>query len=404
MTRPFQSYHIEYHILQSFPVTCLNRDDVGAPKSAVVGGITRARVSSQCWKRQVRMGLRDLGISIGVRTTAIKEMIAKACKELGAEDGEAEKCGQQFASIMLEKEEKDEKGKKNKKISETNNEAEDTSNADDGEKEKKKEGKDNILLFWSSQETKAIADYAKRHKYDFGKDKKKAAEEIAGIAKKALCPAQDGLDIALFGRMVAKAATMNVEAAASFAHALSTHEANNDMDFFTALDDLKDEPGSAHMGSLEYNSATYYRYISLDLGQLYANLFDAAPCDAEHIKHLVDAVEVFTKALYLAVPPARQKTLSGASFWDYAHILFRKGQCLQVSFEKPVRPDEGYLEPSIAALESFLRKKEKEAGSLFQKQGEIRFGEGIENSNDVDKCSVDEVLASLREMIQKVKP
>jgi CRISPR system Cascade subunit CasC len=37
---------IELHILQSFPVSCLNRDDVGAPKQAIFGGATRARISS----------------------------------------------------------------------------------------------------------------------------------------------------------------------------------------------------------------------------------------------------------------------------------------------------------------------------------------------------------------------
>lgn len=61
MTTPFRNTRIEFHILQSFPVTCLNRDDVGAPKSAIVGGVSRARVSSQCWKRQVRLALPDFG-------------------------------------------------------------------------------------------------------------------------------------------------------------------------------------------------------------------------------------------------------------------------------------------------------------------------------------------------------
>lgn len=28
---------IEFHILQSFPVSCLNRDDTGSPKSCVIG-------------------------------------------------------------------------------------------------------------------------------------------------------------------------------------------------------------------------------------------------------------------------------------------------------------------------------------------------------------------------------
>ena len=52
---PFRGICIEFHILQSFPVTCLNRDDVGSPKTAMIGGTMRARVSSQCWKRAVRM-------------------------------------------------------------------------------------------------------------------------------------------------------------------------------------------------------------------------------------------------------------------------------------------------------------------------------------------------------------
>lgn len=68
MTNPLTNARIEFHILQSFPVTCLNRDDVGAPKTAVVGGVTRARVSSQCWKRQVRLALPNFGIKIALRT------------------------------------------------------------------------------------------------------------------------------------------------------------------------------------------------------------------------------------------------------------------------------------------------------------------------------------------------
>lgn len=45
LPNPFKNTYIEFHIIQSFPVTCLNRDDVGAPKTAIIGGSTRARVS-----------------------------------------------------------------------------------------------------------------------------------------------------------------------------------------------------------------------------------------------------------------------------------------------------------------------------------------------------------------------
>ena len=69
---------IEFHILQSFPVTCLNRDDVGAPKTAIIGGTTRARVSSQCWKRQVRLAMKDFGIKLGVRTKKVEALLQQA--------------------------------------------------------------------------------------------------------------------------------------------------------------------------------------------------------------------------------------------------------------------------------------------------------------------------------------
>jgi len=151
--------------------------------------------------------------------------------------------------------------------------------------------------------------------------------------------------------MVAQASELNVEAAASFSHALSTHKVSNEVEFFTALDDLAEEPGSAHMGSLEFNSATYYRYISLDLGQLYESL------EGEGIE---TAIEAFTKALFVAVPAARQTTMSGASPWDFARIIVRKGQRLQMSFEKAIRPENGsILEPSITALTTYLDKHKK---------------------------------------------
>ncbi|MCL2029388.1 MAG: type I-E CRISPR-associated protein Cas7/Cse4/CasC [Deltaproteobacteria bacterium] len=352
MPHPFQSTHIEFHVLQSFPVTCLNRDDVGAPKSAVVGGVTRARVSSQCWKRQVRQELNKLGVKIGKRTKQLENLITDACIRIEAPEEKARQCGQAFA----------------------------------------KELADDTLFFFSDREAEAFAEYAKTLAFDAAKIK---AKDIAKIAKKALNPSLDGLDIALFGRMVAKAPEMNVEAAASFAHAISTHKASNEVEFFTALDDLREEPGSAHMGSLEFNSATYYRYISLDLGQLYTNFYGGGPCDAERLKDIQGAVEAFTKALYSAVPAARQATQSGASFWDYASVLVRKGQRLQASFDTPVSAKGGgYLAPSIKALESFLLKKEEEAGSLFQKQGVIVLGPD-------SRESIDSIVAFLKDMLAK---
>lgn len=105
-----------------------------------------------------------------------------------------------------------------------------------------------------------------------GKNDKGLSSGLKKHMKNRPKPGMDGLDIALFGRMAAQGPYMNMQAACCFAHAISTHRVSNEIDFFTALDDLKDEPGSAHMGSLEFNSATYYCYISLKLGQLAENI------------------------------------------------------------------------------------------------------------------------------------
>jgi CRISPR system Cascade subunit CasC len=61
---------LELHAIQSFAPANLNRDDTGAPKECVFGGVRRARVSSQSWKRAIRMQFRNelSDIPTGTRT------------------------------------------------------------------------------------------------------------------------------------------------------------------------------------------------------------------------------------------------------------------------------------------------------------------------------------------------
>lgn len=372
MTNAYTNTRIEFHILQSFPVTCLNRDDVGAPKSAIVGGVPRARVSSQCWKRQVRLEMKECGLPMGTRTKLIGQLISKKCVEFGATEEQAEACGKTIELIFI-KAKKEPKKSKKKEIEELDDEMESDKDND-------------TLLFLSPREVEIIASAFKENGFVPSavikeKDAKKQASELTkliGQVNKAV----NAVDIALFGRMVAKAADMNVEAAASFAHAISTHKVSNEVEFFTALDDLAEEPGSAHMGSLEFNSATYYRYVSLDIGQL------AQTLGTDDLKQ---AIAAFTQALFVAVPNARQTTQSGASPWEFARVLVRKGQRLQVPFEQPVKAKgEGFLAPSIDALKNYLDKKEKLAGSLFGKLAAYEWGED-------ENYSIDQLIADLQQ-------
>lgn len=349
----YSGINVEFHVLQSFPVTCLNRDDVNSPKTAVVGGVNRARVSSQAWKRQVRMVMHDFGITLGIRTKYISELIQRCAVEMGASEEEALPAGDVIEAVVS----------------------------------------DDTLHFFSMTEAQALAEYAKQKQYQL--DIKRDGKEIAKVHKEASIKgfkALDGLDIALFGRMVAQSPDLTLEGAAVFAHAISTHKAANEVDFFTALDDAKPEDrvdaGSSHMGTLEFNSSTYYRYVALDIGQLVENLGGD--------EHIGTAVEAFIKALYIAVPVARQRTQAGSCLWDYARVYIRRGQRLQVPFDEPVRSKgEGYLRPSIDALVTYLVKKEKMSGSLFGKLGEFTWG------LDED-FSIDNLVSGVIETLEKV--
>ena len=351
----YHGVRIEYHILQSFPVTCLNRDDVGSPKTAVVGGVERGRVSSQCWKRQVRLALRDLDVHIAIRTKKIADMIEEHCT------GDCSEDKKDFIAHMA-----------------SAIQSKDT------------------LFYISDNELNALAKYADGvQDYQTELKKKTLDKDLAKAMPKLIkdCGIKglselDGLDIALFGRMAANATELNVTAASSFSHAITTHRISSSVDYFTAVDDFaaeSDETGAGHIGSNEFSSGTYYRYISLDLGMLADNLGGAAD--------LSKAVEAFTRALYVAVPAARQTTFAGYCPWDYAHILVRKGQPLSLSFEKPVTAKgEGYFTPSRIAMEDSIERNEKLFGSMYGKVAEFVYG-------DDDEFGIDQLCKSICDVI-----
>jgi len=355
MNTKYKGMNVEFHILQSFPVTSLNRDDVGSPKTAVVGGVTRARVSSQAWKRQIRGALQGFGISLAVRTKYVANILYDLMIKDGAAEEQAKGASEAIASVLTK----------------------------------------DTLHFFSETEAQHLAQFAKEKNYTIDASNKPEAGAIIKAHKAALATGfqhLDGLDIALFGRMVAQGPDLTLEGASVFAHAISTHKVSNELDFFTALDDVKEEmeseTGSSHMGVIEFNAATYYRYVALDIGQLVENLGGD--------EHLGKALEAFIKALYVAVPYARQRTQAGAMPWDFARVYVRKGQRLQASFENPVKArGEGFSKPSQEALVSFLEEKEALSGSLFGKIAEYTWG--LDKNLSIDDLINEVVTATMQE-------
>lgn len=310
---------IELHILQSFPVSCLNRDDLNSPKTATFGGVQRARVSSQCWKRAIREAAAANSPHFkGERTRLIVTPLrdALASRGLGADDAHAKAIEICDALATFDKEAEKKSGSLKVKT----------------------------IFFTSPAEIDALA-----AAYAETKDVKKAVKCLKAENFK------DAADIALFGRMVAADHSLTVEGAAMFNHALSTHRVENEIDFFTAVDDLNpsDDSGSGHMGTTEFNAATYYRYVALNLTML---------ADSDHLASMTpeerkEVVAAFIRASLEAVPVARRNSANANVRPRFVlGVIKNEGQPIQLvnAFEKPVWGAKGasILENSIELLKA----------------------------------------------------
>ena len=323
--------HLELHILQSVPVACLNRDDLNSPKTAIFGGVQRARVSSQSWKRAIREMAKELSPERfqGERTRLMYEPLLAAMQDKGIEAEEAAAGARDIVDALVKIDSKS-----------------------------KDKVKSTTLYFMSPLELETLAAAYAEHR-----DPKKA---IKAVDVKAL---KDAADIALFGRMVANDHSLTVEAATMFSHALSTHKADNEIDFFSAVDDLqpREESGAGMTGTLEFNSATYYRFAALNLDML---------ADSNHLGTLSREdrqaiVSTFIEATIKAIPGARKNSMNANTLPSFVlGIVREQGHPLQLinAFETPIRSAAGYTGKSTEALRAECDKMEETwgLGHLFK--------------------------------------
>jgi CRISPR system Cascade subunit CasC len=374
--------HLELHIIQSVPVACLNRDDLNSPKTAIFGGVQRARVSSQSWKRAIREMAKGECPTLfnGNRSRRMVHELSTKLESKGFLKDVAVIVAQQVANIV---------------------ETLDSKTDADGYKKIK------TLMFFSDAEYEAVANAvtndirllaekvrdlsndvesakATLMGIDDDKRKEKAKKEIENLEKelekgnKALLKAfgakpirdaiksvqlKDAADIALFGRMVANDHSLTVEAASMFSHALSTHKVDNEIDFFAAVDDLqpKEESGAGMTSTLEFNSATYYRFSALNLDML-ADKDHLESSTREQRQHVV---RTFLEATIKAIPGARKNTMNGNTLPVYVLGIVREtGHPIQLinAFENPVRSTQGYAAKSVELLEAEYVKLDKTWG------------------------------------------
>ena len=301
--------YVDFHVLQTVPPSCINRDDTGSPKTAIYGGVTRARVSSQAWKHAMRQAFVEESLldeeDVGKRTKKVTELVEKEITALAPEKDAAKLAKKTLDNAGIKN---DEKGTK-------------------------------ALFFISQAQIKALAQLA----VEECTDKKEY--------KKALSTAPSA-DIALFGRMVADDPSLNFDAAAQVAHSISTHAVQNEYDYFTAVDDcqVEDNAGAGHLGTVEYNSATLYRYATVNVMELERHL---------GAKKAAEVVRSFGEAFIRSMPTGKQNTFANRTLPDAVYVTIREDQPVNLcgAFERAVRKSlEGYAEPSKSALQAYAQQ------------------------------------------------
>ncbi len=362
------SRFIQLHLLTAYPPANLNRDDMGSPKTAKMGGYDRLRVSSQCLKRTWRTSEsfgQALEGHIGTRT---KEMGLKAYQQMmnkGVTHKKALEWSQAIAGVFgklkqLPKKEKDAL----KKLP-----------ADSVERIKKElvELEIEQLAFFDTKEEQNILNLADKIAE---REEEASSEELNLLRKKVT-----DVDIALFGRMLTKSDTGNsltkycMEAACQVAHAISVHPIVIEDDYFTAVDDLNDgqeDTGAAHIGETRFAAGLFYSYICINRELLIENL------DGD--KTLANkAIRALTEAAIKVAPEGKQNSFASRAYASY--VLAEKGnqqpRSLSVAYLKPIidRENKDFIADSIAALVTQKDNFDKVYGDCADSRYEINVPE-----------------------------
>ncbi len=336
---------VELHLLQNFAPSNLNRDDTGSPKDCEFGGYRRARISSQCLKRAIRTAFRMHDMIpaefLAIRTKRLADRLVELLTAEGRRADEAAR----LVEVAL--------GGMGLKVD---------------------QGKTQYLLFLGESELLAIAKLCNQHwdaltavaetppqsgsQASAKQAKKNAKEAVPAEVRQALERVLDGsraADLALFGRMLADLPDKNVDAAAQVAHAISTNKVTMEFDFYTAVDDIKPEEtaGADMLGTVEFNSACFYRYANVDLAQLRKNLGG----DDELARQTLKA---FLQASITAVPTGKQNSMAAQNPPSLVFAVVRNAGLwsLANAFVRPVTAN-GHgdlVENSIRALDEYWRR------------------------------------------------
>lgn len=382
---------VDIHVLQNVPPSNMNRDDTGTPKSAFYGGVRRARVSSQAWKRATREQFGRLlpPEQLGVRTKKVVEALAERITE---HDGSLADNALKLAEVTLSAA---------------------TGSALDVPKRKAKDDADGAaaaeskyLMFLSRRQLDALAELAVDT--SAGGDgetlKKSLKEKEHKTRARNAVNSRHSIDIALFGRMVADSTDLNVDAATQVAHALSVHRSDIESDYYTAVDDRNEESeaGAGMIGMVDFNSSTLYRYAAVDVDQLQRNLGVGLRDDEPPNTPTAKAVTAFLEAFITSLPAGKINTFAHNTLPSAVLVTLRKRWPLSFvgAFEEPVPKSEqgGFLRGSCRKLAEHARETQRQYGLQEDPTWVFRVGE---ETRDLADCGTDVTFTQLLESVEE---
>ncbi len=362
---------LQLHLLTSYPPSNLNRDDLGRPKTAVMGGATRLRVSSQSLKRSWRTSeVFDSALkgNIGTRTKGMGKEIYKKLIEKGISHKKAMTWAGEIAAEFGKKKSLSAKEKKTLKE-----------------------------LSAENRLKKELIEVEIEQLAHFGPEEEKAIWTLVDIiAERGEGPEEDELnllraksgaaDIALFGRMLASSPVFNMEAAAQVAHAITVNKVAVEDDFFTAVDDLnsgEEDMGAGHMGETEFGSGIFYLYICIDRQLLLDNLAGDQALANKTIAALLESAATIA-------PTGKQN-----SFASRARASFiacetgnQQPRSLSVAFLEPVAGQQ-MLATAIERLQTTREKMDKVYGDCAARYCEMNAHAGEGSLAEIIQCATE---------------
>ncbi|MDU2072947.1 MAG: type I-E CRISPR-associated protein Cas7/Cse4/CasC [Cutibacterium avidum] len=367
------SYYVDIHVLQSVPPSNVNRDDTGAPKSALYGGVRRARISSQAWKKAVRTSFKDFlpASQTGARTLRVVELLMNRLTadpyRLAQEDARQKALAVVKALGLKADKPRVKDGSGHEGVERTQ-----------------------YLVFYSNQQLDRLAQLAATSEGKISSsDAKKAADSDHGI------------EVALFGRMVADSKDLNVDSAVQVAHALSTHAVEIESDYFTAVDDYKldeDDAGAGMIGTVEFTSETLYRFATVAVSTLEDNLGD--------VDLTADAAAAFVRGFVVSMPTGKQNTFANNTLPDAVVVQIRKGRSASFvgAFEDAITSTTGgFVEASCKALASYAHDCEEAFLGAPVASFVTRVGTRTEAVSDMGTAMpIDELVSSMRDQVATV--